>query len=92
MFFKLEAGRNYAHIFFVMVGLTLLLGLIFGEKVGGTFFFFCFYYIGALQLRSGLTFNRSWTAQRRKDKNVSTTATWCFVIGTFGMILVLLQN
>jgi hypothetical protein len=79
-------------MFFVIGGLTLLSILIFGEKTGGIFFFLCFYYLGALQLRSRLVLNKSWTAQYRKGNYYKKFACLCFAIGTIGILLVLFSQ
>ncbi len=95
MFFKLKPNRNYAYLFFVIVGLVILLGFLFGQKIGGILFFLSFYIIGILQLRSGLVFNRAWTAIYKKEKYPSKfhiIITLCFVFGTCGLITLLLQK
>ena len=92
-FLKLEPGRNYAYIFIAITCLTLLFYFIFGEKIGGVFFFITFYYLGAIQLRSGLFFNKSWTAQyRRKNQGVPISVILSFIFGTVGLIMVLFQR
>jgi hypothetical protein len=92
MFFKLEPGRNYAYIFFVIVGLTLLTAFLFGETISGMFFFLSFYYLGALQYRSGVVLNRSWTAQYRINKGYPTAVLLCFVVGTFGLLMLAISQ
>jgi hypothetical protein len=92
MFFKLEPGRNYAYIFFVIVGLTLLTAFLFGENFGGIFFFLSFYYLGVLQYRSGVVLNRSWTAQYRKNNGYPTTVFLCFAVGTFGLLMLAISQ
>jgi uncharacterized membrane protein YfcA len=88
---KLELGRNYAYLFFVIVGITLFLGLFFSEKLAEVLFSSSFYFLGFLQLYSGIMLDRSWTAKFKKEKNpfrfrLGIFAT--FLIGTFSFIVV----
>jgi len=69
MLFKLEHNKNYAYLFFVIVGLTLFSFLISGGKLTGLVFGLSFYYLGILQLRSGVALSRSWTAKYKKEEH-----------------------
>jgi len=92
MLFKLEHNRNYAYLFFVIIGLTLFSWLTIGEKLSGIMFFLSFYYLGILQLQSGLVLNRSWTAKYKKEEHPFMfwiAIILSFAMGTLGLIAVL---
>ncbi len=80
---KLEFNRNYAYMFFVIVGITLFSGFIFSEKFAGILFSLSIYFAGFLQLYSGIMLDRSWTAKIKKEDHP-----FKFWFGIFGAFLV----
>jgi len=92
MLFKLEHNKNYAYLFFVIVGLILFSFLVIGEKLSGLLFFLSFYYLGVLQLQSGLVLDRSWTAKYKKEEHPFifwTGIILSFVMGTLGFVVII---
>lgn len=92
MFIILKPNKNYAYLFFIIIGITLFSTFSFGEKVSGFIFFLCFYYIGVLQVRSNVVLDRTWTAKSKlRTENSASFYVGMylpFIIGTIGLILV----
>lgn len=65
--FKLEPNKNYAYLFFIIVGVTVLSVFITRGRLTGLIFSLCFYYLGFIQLYSGVALSRSWTATYTKE-------------------------
>lgn len=81
MHFKLEPNRNYAYLFFIIVAITLLSVFITRGKLTGLIFSLCFYYLGFIQLYSGVALSHSWTATYTKEDY--PIIFWVMVILTF---------
>jgi hypothetical protein len=69
---KLEYGKNYAYLFFIIMGIVLFLFLTGLSKVVALIVFsISFAYLSVLELYSGIALSRSWTANcRKKDHPV----------------------
>ncbi len=65
--FKLEPNRNYAYLFFIIAAIVILSVFITRGKLTGLIFSLCFYYLGFIQLYSGVALSRSWTAAYKKE-------------------------
>jgi hypothetical protein len=83
---KLRYGKGYAKFFFLFIGIVIFLGFIFGKLASGLAFSLTIFYLGILQLYSGVSLNRAWVAKYTKQAHpvifyVSTAL--CFVIGFF---------
>jgi hypothetical protein len=83
--FKLEHNKNYAYLFLVIVGLTLLCFVLTRGRLTGLVFSLCFYYLAILQLHSRVALNSFWTAKYKKEEHPFifwTVVILCFVMGT----------
>jgi len=60
--FKLEPNKNYAYLFFIIAGVTVLSVFITKGKLTALVFSMCFYYLGFIQLYSGIALSHSWSA------------------------------
>ncbi|SRR6266498_5245425 len=94
MFFKLEHNKNYAYLFLIIVGLVMGSFFIIGEQLSLLLFALSFYYLGILQLRSGIMLNSLWTAKYRKEQYpfifyIGTIL--LFAIGTFVLTTFIVQ-
>jgi len=93
--FKLEHNRNYAFLFFIIIGLPILSVFIFGEAFSALLFFLSFYFLGILQLYSGVALNRQWTAEYKKEDHPFvfwTVIILSFAGPTFGLIMLFLSS
>lgn len=67
--FKLKHNKNYAYLFFIIVGVTIFSVLIFKGNVPLMVLSLSFYCLGFLQLYSGVALSSTWTAKyTREDK------------------------
>ena len=90
MSLRLEYHKNYAYLFFILVAVVLLFGFAFEESSAGVVMFLAFYFLGFLQLRSGVALDQSWTARYTKTKNPKrfrASIVLSFAAGTLGLAL-----
>ena len=66
---KLQYGKNYAHLFFIFVGISIFLSLFgFGRFISLMFIALYLLIISTLQLVSGVAIgDRGWNANCRKE-------------------------
>ena len=93
MNFKLKENHNYSYLYFVVIGLGILAGFIFGVKAGIGVLFGSYTLVGILQLYSGIALNNSGIARYRKDRKGENTTVFYIVvfqyliIGAIGLLI-----
>jgi hypothetical protein len=82
---KLEYGKSYLKIFFIIVGIMLFMSR-FSKLIGALSFSLCFFYLGIMQLYSGISLNSRWVAEDTKERHpfrFYISVVLSFLVGVF---------